>query len=241
MAVDLLPAPALVAGSVAVIVDVLRMTTTATVLADLGLVHLAVVADIGRARERARLDGALLMGERDARPPEGFDAGNSPGALSAALVRGRAAVMCTTNGSAAVQACAAADAALLACLRNGEAAARRALQLAAREVRVVCAGTEGRVSLDDIAGAGHIVAALARLAPDAELDDAAMAARAIASQPDATALVAGSRHGRRLLALGFHDDVLIASQRDVSDRVMERAPGSRDVFRPNVVRPHLPG
>lgn len=232
--VDLLPAPALAPGSVTVIVDVLRMTTTATVLADLGLAHLAVVADVERARERARRDGALLMGERDATPPPGFDAGNSPAALDGALVRGRAAVMCTTNGSAAVAACAAADAVLLACLRNGEAAARRALQLAAGTVRVVCAGTHGRVSLDDVAGAGHIVSALRRLAPNAELDDTALAARTVASQPDLAPVLASSRHGRRLLALGFHDDVLLAAQRDVSDHVMERAAGTRDVFRPHI-------
>lgn len=237
VSVDLLPAAALAAGSVIVVVDVLRMTTTATVLADLGLVKLSVVADLDGARERARRDHALLLGERDARPPEGFDAGNSPAELTAAMVRGRTAVMCTTNGSAAVEACAGAEAVLLGCVRNGGAVARRALALARNRhargrVRVVCAGTEGRLSLDDIAGAGHIVSALAALAPDAELDDAALTARAVATEPDLARLLAGARHGRRLLAAGFHDDVLLAAQRDVSTAVMERVPGSLDVFRP---------
>ncbi|HKI58455.1 MAG TPA: 2-phosphosulfolactate phosphatase [Trueperaceae bacterium] len=241
VAVDLLPDPGRAAGSVAVVVDVLRMTTTATVLADLGLAHLTVVADLEQARERARQGGALLLGERDARPPDGFDAGNSPAQLTAALVRGRAAVMSTTNGSAAVEACADADAVLLGCLRNGAAAARRAGELArggagGGRVRVVCAGTEGRVSLDDIAGAGHIVAALARLAPNAELDDAAQAARTVAAEPDLPRLLAGSYHGRRLLAQGFHDDVLLAAQRDASSSLMERIAGSRDGFRPHSVR-----
>lgn len=234
IAVDLLPDPELLWGSVAVVVDVLRMTTTATVLADLGLAHLTVVADVEAARGRARGERALLLGERDALPPEGFDAGNSPAELTAALVRGRAAVMCTTNGSAAVEACAPADALLLGCLRNGEATARRALELATDSVRVVCAGTGGRLSLDDIAGAGHIVEALARLAPAAELDDAALAARVIAAEPDLARLLADSRHGRRLLAAGFHDDVVLAAQRDVSPHVMEREAGSREGFRPRV-------
>jgi len=218
---------------------VLRMTTTATALADLGLAHLSVVADVGNARARARRDGALLLGERDATAPEGFDAGNSPSELTAALVRGRAAVLCTTNGSAAVEACAAAHAVLLGCIRNGAAAARRALELAAAApagacVRLVCAGTEGEVSLDDIAGAGHIAAALARLAPGAELEDAALAAAAVAAEADLARLLARSRHGRRLLAAGFHDDLLMAAQRDASPWAMERVAGSRDGFRPHV-------
>lgn len=237
VAVDLLPDPALAAGSVAVVVDVLRMTTTATVLAELGLAHLTVVADLARARERARQDGALLLGERDAHAPEGFDAGNSPADLTAALVRGRAAVACTTNGSAAVDACAGARAVLLGCVRNGAAVARRALALAeaapaGTSLRLVCAGTEGRVSLDDIAGAGHIAAALAGLAPAAELDDTALAAEAVSTEADLARLLARSRHGRRLLAAGFDDDVVLAGQRDVSPWVMERVSGSRDGFRP---------
>ncbi len=237
VAVHLLPVAGELGGSVAVVVDVLRMTTTATVLADLGLAHLTVVPEVARARERAKAAGALLLGERNALPPAGFDAGNSPAELSGALVRGRAAVICTTNGAGAVEACAGADTVLLGCLCNGEAAARRALALAADGigggcVRLVCAGTEGRPSLDDIAGAGHIAAALSRLAPRAELDDLALAARLVAAPTDLAPLLAGSRHGRQLLAGGFHDDVLLASRRDVSSSVMERVQGSLDAFRP---------
>lgn len=236
VAVDLLPDAALAAGNVAVVIDVLRMTTTATVLADLGLAHLTVEADALRARDRARAEGALLLGERNALPPQGFDAGNSPAELTAALVRGRAAVLCTTNGSATVEACVQAGAVLLGCVRNGAAVARRALELAAGTrnacVRLVCAGTDGRVSLDDIAGAGHIAASLAALAPDAELDDAALAATAVAAEADLPRLLARSRHGRTLLAAGFDDDIVLAGQRDVSPWVMERVAGSRDGFRP---------
>lgn len=229
--VDLVPDAALVAGTTVVVVDVLRMTTTATVLADLGLVHLAVVADVERARARARADGALLLGERQARPLPGFDGGNSPAEFTAAQVRGRAAVICTTNGSAAVEACSAAEHVLLGCLRNGEAVAQRALALARDQIRVVCAGTAGRLSLDDVAAAGHVVAALAGLAPGAELDDAALTARATAGG-NVPGLLAASRHGRTLLAAGFADDLLLAAQRDVSQEVMERVGGSRDTFRP---------
>lgn len=231
VSVDLLPDADAVAGATVVVVDVLRMTTTATVLADLGLVHLAVVADVERAHARARADGALLLGERGTRPLPGFDGGNSPAEFSAAQVRGRAAVMCTSNGSAAVEACAAAEHLLLGCLRNGEAVARRALDLTRGHIRVVCAGTAGRLSLDDVAGAGHIVAMLAAMAPEVEFDDTALTARATAGG-HIPGLLAASRHGRTLFAAGFADDLLLAAQRDVSPGVMERVAGSRDAFRP---------
>jgi len=215
---------------VAVVVDVLRMTTTATVLAELGLERLEVIADEGRARMRARESGALLLGERDARQLPGFDGGNSPLEFTGVAVLGRRAVLCTTNGSAAVEACAGAAHVLLGSLRNAGAVARRALALARGTIRLVCAGTEGLVSLDDVVAAGRIVAALAELAPDAVLTDTALLARAAARGTDFGALLAGSRHGRRLTRAGFAGDIAEAARIDVTERVLERLPGSTAIF-----------
>lgn len=215
---------------VAIVVDVLRMTTTATVLAELGLARLEVIADVERARARARAAGALLLGERDARRLPGFDGGNSPLEFTGVGVAGRNAVLCTTNGSAAVEACAPAAHVLLGCLRNAGAVARRALALAPTSVRLVCAGTDGAVSLDDVVVAGCIVNALVGLEPGASLTDTALLASAAARDADLGALLAGSRHGRRLLDAGFGDDVVEAARMDASDRVLERLPGSRSVF-----------
>lgn len=215
---------------VAVVVDVLRMTTTATVLAELGLARLEVIADVERARTRARTRGALLLGERDARPLPGFDGGNSPLEFTGVAVLGRSAVLCTTNGSATVEACADAAHVLLGSLRNAGAVARRALALAQGRIRVVCAGTEGAVSLDDVVAAGHIVAALAELAPDAVLTDTALLARVAARGEEVGALLASSRHGRNLARAGFGDDVAEAARIDVTERVLERVPGSAVTF-----------
>lgn len=239
LTVDLLPRPDAAtddrAQDVAIVVDVLRMTTTATVLAELGLERLEVVADVARARERARASGALLLGERDARPLPGFDGGNSPLEFTGVEVLGRSAVLCTTNGSAAVEACTGAAHVLLGSLRNAGAVARRALTLAHGTIRVVCAGTEGAVSLDDAVAAGRIVAALADLAPDTAftdtaLTDTALLARSAARGTDLGTLLAVSRHGRRLTRAGFADDITEAARIDVTERVLERVPGSSATF-----------
>ncbi len=237
LTVDLLPRPGLdpdepaggLADDVAIVIDVLRMTTTATVLAELGLTRLDVVADVQRARERARKSGALLLGERDARPLPGFDGGNSPLEFTGVAVLGRSAVLCTSNGSAAVEACAGAAHVLLGSLRNARAVALRALALAHGRIRVVCAGTGGVVSLDDVVAAGRIVAALAELAPEAALADTALLARA-AGDGAIGPLLANCRHGRALARAGFADDIAEAARIDVTERVLERLPGSTTAF-----------
>lgn len=230
--VDLLPVADLGPDETAIVVDVLRMTTTATVLAELGLAGLAIVADVDRARQRARADGALLLGERHARPLPGFDGGNSPLEYTAARVAGRNAVLCTTNGSAAVEACAGAAGVLLGSLRNAAAVARRALATGTRDVRVVCAGTEGAVSLDDVVAAGAIVAALTGAEASAALDDNALLAHAAATSDRAATLLERSRHGRALQRAGYAADIVEAARLDVTDGVMERLPGTTDTFAP---------
>jgi len=238
VALRLLPPASLDTTDVAVVVDVLRMTTTATVLAELGLERLSVVADVERARQRARSAGALLLGERHARPLPGFDGGNSPLEYTGVAVQGRAAVLCTTNGSRAVEACAGARHALLGSLRNARAVAERALALAAGRVLVVCAGTEGTVSLDDVVAAGRIVRALTDARPAADLDDAALLARE-AARGDLETLLAASRHGRTLVRAGFAGDVAEAALLDVTDVVLERIEGSADTFRVARARPDV--
>jgi len=121
---------------------------------------------------------------------------------------------------------------LLGSLRNAGAVAKRALALAQGSVRIVCAGTEGAVSLDDVVAAGHIVAALTRSRPDAALDDVALLARCAAAGGEAEALLATCRHGRTLRRAGFAEDIVEAARIDVAEHVMERLPGSTDTFSP---------
>jgi 2-phosphosulfolactate phosphatase len=68
-------------GWAAVVVDVLRATTTVVAACVAGCARVIPVADIETARERAQQfpDGqVLLAGERGGEPIEGFDLGNSP-------------------------------------------------------------------------------------------------------------------------------------------------------------------
>src|SRR5262245_43814035 len=63
----------------AVIVDVLRATTTLTVALQHGAARVVAAATPDEARRLSdRVPGSLLCGERDGRKIEGFDLGNSP-------------------------------------------------------------------------------------------------------------------------------------------------------------------
>ena len=200
-------------------IDVLRASTTiATALAH-GAARVKPVPDVAGARAAAAALGsaAVLGGERGGLRPEGFDLGNSPLEYSGARVAGRPIVITTTNGTAALAACQAAGAILVGALVNRSAVAaavrRIAVDRGVTDVHLVCAGTDGQVTAEDVLAAGAILEAGAE--PDDVLDPAARVAReafravARASDPRA-ALVAEFRRspgGANLVALGMEADL----------------------------------
>ncbi len=118
----------------------------------------------------------LLMGERNALPPPGFDLGNSPLELSPSLLASRpAAVMATTNGTRALLKASAAGVPVYAvCARNAEATVRAALETGDR-IGILCAGLHGRAALDDTACAGILVEHLVSSGAADLMDGAQMA------------------------------------------------------------------
>ena len=163
-----------VRAPVAVVVDVLRATSTIAQALASGYRRVLCCAEIEEARElRERLGEGVLAGERLAQAIPGFDLGNSP----AEFVEPRAetVVLTTTNGTRAVVAAAAsADTVLVGSLLNLTAVAEGA-RGAGSGVEVVCAGVDGRFTIDDAYCAGRIAALLG-----GERSDAAEAAVRVA-------------------------------------------------------------
>ncbi len=124
--------PRLAPADVAIVIDVIRATTTLAVLFDGGCARVLVAGDIPGARAfAARQPGMyLLAGEVGGLPPPGFDFGNSPVEFAAADLRGREVVFSTTNGTRALRACVGAGAILAGSLRNAQAVCRAALRQA---------------------------------------------------------------------------------------------------------------
>ena len=163
------------AASVAIVVDVLRATSTIAQALASGYRRVLCCADIDEARAlRASLDDALLGGERSAKRIEGFDVGASPREFLEP--RAETLVLSTTNGTRAVLAAAAScDEVLLGSLLNLEAVAAAARERG-EDVAVRCAGFQGAFALDDAYCAGRLVELLG-----GERSDAAVAAELVAA------------------------------------------------------------
>lgn len=162
---------------VAVVIDVLRATSTATQALASGYRRVTFAETVDRARSLSG-PGRVLAGEQGCVMPPGFDQGNSP--QDARVVRGEELVLATTNGAPTVIAAAqAAPRVLIGCLLNLDAVARAVCELlgaGAERVQIVCAGTDGRVALEDAYAAGRLSSRL-----PGERSDGARVAEAVAA------------------------------------------------------------
>lgn len=161
---------------VALVIDVVRATSTLDAIFAAGARSVALAESIEQARAAAQHDSArLLIGEMAGLPPAGFSYGNSPVVLAEADLRDRDVVFTTTNGTRALVAVAGAAFVLSACMRNGPAVVAAAYHLAQThglDLSIVCAGRAHgtQQGQDDVICAGYLVelligAAGGKLAP----------------------------------------------------------------------------
>ena len=196
-------------GSVAVVIDVLRATTSIQAILENGGRRVYPVETVEEAKTlKDRMPNALLCGERGGFPPEGFDMGNSPVAFSRADLSGRDVILTTTNGTLAVKHAASAKVLLSACMRNPRAVVSYILSgVGAMSAVLVCAGTEGSFSIEDFYAAGLIASVIGE---DGEwrLTDIAWVAAKLAKTPIGSAVNSTTcRHLGILLEKGFEEDV----------------------------------
>lgn len=195
----------------AVVIDVLRATSTITLAMASGYERVLVAGSIEEA-SGLRGPGRVLAGEVGCARAPGFDLGNSP--EETLEPRAPELVLATTNGAPAIVASAAvADEVLAASLLNLDAVLA---QLAdADEVLLVCAGTDGRASIEDVYLAGRLSAAL-----DGPRSDAARIAEAVAaSYPTAREALEASAGAIGLRREGLESDIAFCAQESIVDVV----------------------
>ena len=91
-----------VSPDIAVVIDVLRATTTISWALKNGADSIQVFADLDLLKESAvkwQAEGRLMLGERGGKKIEGFDLGNSPLSVTKKVVDGKRLFMSTTNGA----------------------------------------------------------------------------------------------------------------------------------------------
>lgn len=238
VSVHLLPShfsPEQLEGGIAVVIDVLRATTTLAYAFQNGMSRVVPCETVDEARDvRARLgDHILLGGERGGEMIPGFDLDNSPKAWSADAVADREVAFTTTNGTRALLHSVRAERVITAAFANRTAVVRQ-LQSSEQSLHLVCAGTDGNVAIEDCLCAGAIVDALiAEARTEIVTNDSALltvqAWREIAAQDKLHETLRSGAGGINVSRIGRDRDIEIAARLDQVDLVPEYLPQSRDI------------
>ena len=191
-----------------VVIDALRATSTIVQALAGGYSRVACCSRYEVALSTAAAD-RVLAGEIGCLAPPGFDLGNSPREVIQA--KGTELALATTNGTGAIVAAAATGATvLIGALVNVDALVERLNG----DVLLVCAGTEGRLSIEDLYVAGRIAARLG-----GPRSDAALAAEAVARNGAARRVFETGSAAVRLHASGLGEDVAWCARESAIDIV----------------------
>ncbi len=212
------------ANSVAVIIDILRASTSmATALQNgcAGIRACATPAEAFEWKAKCAPGAVLLGGERGGVRIEGFDLGNSPAEYSEAAVRGRQIVFTTTNGTRALLRSVSAGTVLVGCFLNRSTLLGR-LRSHTGDIHLVCAGTDGIITGEDVLFAGSVTESLLADVPTRDINDSAEIARRcwrdVAGAGDEESAIEAyfrsTRGGLNLLELGFDQDLHRCSRVD---------------------------
>ena len=231
------------AGGVAVVVDVLRATTTIIHALAAGCTAVRPCAEVEEARQLAgqmRAGRVLLGGERGGVPLPGFDLGNSPHEYTTQVCHDNTLVLTTSNGTRAILRAAEAERTVLAGFVNYSAVCEQ-LRYDPRPIHIVCAGTEDEVALEDTLLAGALVDYLCETM-EVRLNDSARLAWDCFEHHGQVLLGALeiSSGGAKLRALGYDDDIRAAAQVDQFNLVPEvrRDPLRVEVGSVGIVQSH---
>ncbi|MCX2180341.1 2-phosphosulfolactate phosphatase [Streptomyces sp. SKN60] len=209
-----------------VVVDVLSFTTAVGVAVERGaVVHPYRWRDetaVAYAREQ---DAVLAVGRRAATPEHPWSL--SPAALCAAPVPDRLVLPSPNGSTIAAEAAGSGATVVAASLRNAGAVAR---WLGARSgsgagVAVIASGERWpdgslRPALEDLLGAGAVLAALQEKAAGPALTPEATAAATLwTATKDPVAALHGCASGRELYEYGYPQDVEVAAEIDASTAV----------------------
>jgi 2-phosphosulfolactate phosphatase len=212
-----LAAPGALSGGVAVVIDVLRATTTIVHALAAGCVAVIPCAEVDDAKKTAATlppAKVVLGGERGGNLIPGFDLGNSPREYTAKTCKKKTVVLTTTNGTRAILRAAEGERVLIAAFVNYSAVCEL-LRTDTRPVHIVCAGCDGGPSLEDTLLAGAIVDFLCDVQEVKLNDSARLAWDAFENHGRVLrgALEVGT-HGAHLRALGYDADIRVAADVD---------------------------
>ena len=127
-----------------VVLDVFRSSVTMCEILARGANRIIQIKEVEDALWHGRqLENSLIFGERDGFPPEGFDHGNSPAEASRLDLEGRDVILCTSAGSAAIDALENTEEVIIGCFGNASAVIEYLKQTKPKFLTLIAVGKEG--------------------------------------------------------------------------------------------------
>lgn len=235
--------PSELAGGTAVVIDVLRASTTIVHALDAGALEVIPCVEVADARAIATglpKESVILGGERGGLLIDGFDLGNSPSDYTPDVVEDKTVVFTTTNGTRAMATAQQAKRVLIGSFVNVSAvAAQLAIEQCNSEpqIHLICAGSDGQIGHDDVLLAGMLVAKIEQLGGSSyRMNAQAVTARetwlhtfalpqTLGAEPieprQLATRLCTTEGGRHLISVGCEKDILTASRIDAFSCVPE--------------------
>lgn len=204
-------------SDVSIMVDALRASTTIT----LALNNFKKVIPCFTPEEAVNLKneiGGTLAGERGGKQIEGFEIGNSPSQIKDLKTSEDTLILTTSNGTRILENM--TSKVLVGSMVNAKAVARKSIELANDHIDVVMAGVRGEFAIEDYLASGEILYWIRELSDDCEVSEYAQTA--ILASRDYDLLkksILNSRTAKRLIELGYQDDVELSCERNITDNV----------------------
>ena len=205
---------------VAVLVDVLRATTTIVTAVANGAEAIVPVATHDEARA-LKAEGYLVASEKDGVQLDWADFGNSAFSFTPEAVGGQTLVYCTTNGTAALHIAAGrASAVAVGAFINISALTDRLVRQD-KDVVVLCSGWKGKFCLEDTLFAGALTRKLLETGAFRAECDSAEAALDLwgLAEADPLGYVEKAAQRHRLKRLGLDDVLPYSFSCDLTDVV----------------------
>ena len=207
------------AGKLVVIIDVLRASSTiVTALANgcRGFIPILSPDQAKKKVQQFEKKGVLLGGEREGIKIKGFDLGNSPREYKRELVKDKTIIFSTTNGVKALEMVKSAYRIIIGSFLNLQVVCNYCTNYQG-DISIICAGKEGKFSLEDAACAGMIINFLRDVFPVACREaDANLTAQLLYEKfgNNILEILRKSQHGRYLESIGLGEDLKFCSQLD---------------------------
>ena len=207
------------AGKLVVIIDVLRASSTIVAALANGCNGFIPIFSPNQAKKKARQfkkERVLLGGERAGIKLEGFDLGNSPREYKRETVKDKTIIFSTTNGVKTLEMVKGAYRIIIGSFLNLQAVCNYCTNYRG-DILIICAGKEGKFSLEDAACAGMIVNSLKDVFSVAcQEADANLTAQLLYEKfsNNILEILRKSQHGRYLEGIGLVEDLKFCSQLD---------------------------